>query len=100
MSPQQLNSNVATTVKLLRSKIGSLENQWKQTMGSDFASRFITPEAASVANRWAPQSAGATQPAAAPKTVSSALVHQYALEHRIDDAAATKVFTGKGYTVQ
>jgi hypothetical protein len=107
MSPQQLNSNVGTTVKLLRSKIGSLENQWKQTMGTDFAGRFITPEAAGVVNRFAPQSAlqspstgGGAGGRGAAKTVSSALVHQYAVEHRIDDATAKTVFTGNGYTVQ
>lgn len=52
MGDQQLRSNVGITTKLLRSKIGSLENQWKNTMGTDFESRFITPEAKQVSDKW------------------------------------------------
>jgi len=79
MSPAQLKSNVATTVKLLRSKIGSLENQWKQTMGNDadFEGRFIMPEAKSVVDKW---SGGAvpTKPAAgAPGAVKPKNADEY-----------------------
>lgn len=43
---QTLHNNAAITVKLLRSKVGSLENQYKNTVGrDDFNKRFITPEA-------------------------------------------------------
>ncbi|HTX34229.1 MAG TPA: hypothetical protein VME43_04380, partial [Bryobacteraceae bacterium] len=55
LGPQQLKNNVAITARLLRSKIGALENQWKTTMGpnSDFQGRFIMPEA-QVINRYSP----------------------------------------------
>lgn len=59
MGDQQLRSNVGITAKLLRSKIGSLENQWKQTMGSDdFDQRFMTPEAQAALDKWSPHSGG------------------------------------------
>jgi len=45
---QTLHANAAASVKLLRSKVGSLENQYKNTVGrDDFAQRFLTPEAQS-----------------------------------------------------
>lgn len=64
LAPSQIHNNVAETVKLLRSKIGALENQYKQTVGrDDFQQRFITPAAQSSFNKFAPptQSAGATR---------------------------------------
>lgn len=52
--PAQLHQNVGVTVKLLRSKIGALENQYKQTVGrDDFSQRFITPSANEAFNRLA-----------------------------------------------
>jgi hypothetical protein len=57
-APQQLKNNVGITVQLLRSKIGALENQYKQTVGrDDFSQRFITPDAAKAFNKLAPQAA-------------------------------------------
>jgi hypothetical protein len=61
-SPAQLESNIGITAKLLRSKIGSLENDWqktyKPTQAQDqFQNRFITPAAQASLNRWAPQQA-------------------------------------------
>jgi len=48
LPPQTLHNNAAITVKLLRSKVGALENQYKNTVGrDDFNQRFITPEAQS-----------------------------------------------------
>jgi hypothetical protein len=45
---QTLHNNAAITVNLLRSKIGALENQYKNTVGrDDFTQRFLTPEAQS-----------------------------------------------------
>ena len=58
LGDRQLRSNVAITTKLLRSKIGSLENQWKTTMGSDFGARFIMPEAKAAVEKWAPEGGG------------------------------------------
>lgn len=53
MAPEQLKSNVGITARLLRSKIGALENQYRQTMGrDDFQQRFITPEAQNSLNIW------------------------------------------------
>lgn len=46
LPPQTLHNNAAVTVELLRSKIGALENQYKNTVQrDDFAQRFITPQA-------------------------------------------------------
>lgn len=46
LPPQTLRNNAAVTVKLLRSKISSLENQYQNTVGrNDFEQRFLTPEA-------------------------------------------------------
>ena len=59
LSPQQLKANVGVTAQLLRSKIGSLENQYKQTMQrDDFNQRFITPEAKATLDKWSPQGGG------------------------------------------
>jgi hypothetical protein len=52
LPPQTLHNNAAVTVGLLRSKIGALENQYKQTVGrDDFQQRFITPAAQASFNR-------------------------------------------------
>lgn len=57
LGPQQLKSNVGVTAQLLRSKIGALENQYKNTVGrDDFQKRFITPEAQASINKWSQQS--------------------------------------------
>ena len=46
LGPQQLHTNIATSAKLLDSKVQALENQYKNSVGrDDFAQRFITPEA-------------------------------------------------------
>jgi len=58
LGPQQLKSNVGITAKLLRSKIGALENQWNQNKSDSmpsFQDRFITPEAKAQLDKWAPQ---------------------------------------------
>lgn len=56
---QQLKDNVAVTAKLLRSKIGSLENQYKNTMQrGDFEDRFMTPEARGTLNKLSPAGGG------------------------------------------
>ncbi len=62
--PRQLKSATAITTKLLTSKIGSLGNQWKNTMKrDDFASKFISPEAQAVIDRLGGNVApGATNP--------------------------------------
>lgn len=58
----QINSNLAESVKLLRSKIGSQENQWnntfKPTQDKDkFENRFITPAAKAAMEKLSPQTA-------------------------------------------
>jgi hypothetical protein len=56
-----LKTNVGTTAKLLRSKIGSLENQYKQTVKrDDFQQRFITPEAQEALDKYSPKSAASS----------------------------------------
>jgi hypothetical protein len=53
MSPTQLINNIGVTVRLLRSKIGSLENQYLNTMKKDdFSARFMMPEAQRVIDRF------------------------------------------------
>lgn len=59
-APGQLHSNIGISVKLLRSKVGALENQYKNTVGrDDFQQRFITPEAQSAFNRLSPKEGSA-----------------------------------------
>src|SRR5262249_55227291 len=59
LPPQTLQSNIGITVKLLRSKIGELENQYQNTVGrNDFQQRFITPAAKASFDRLAPESGG------------------------------------------
>jgi hypothetical protein len=54
----QLKANLGVTAQLLRSKIGSLQNQYTQTMSrNDFQQRFITPEAQQTLNKLSPQGA-------------------------------------------
>ena len=62
-APDQLHKNVGETVKLLRSKIGALENQYQNTVGrQDFQQRFITPSAQAAFTRLAgTQGGGANQ---------------------------------------
>jgi hypothetical protein len=56
---KQLKDNAAITATLLRSKIGSIENQYKNTMGrDDFQQRFITPEAQKTLQKLSPQGGG------------------------------------------
>jgi hypothetical protein len=58
-SPQQLKDAIGITVKLLRSKIGSLENQWRNTMKrDDFEERFLTDEAKRAVAKWSPGETG------------------------------------------
>lgn len=60
-SPSQLKQNVGTTVRLLRSKISSLENQWDQNKGPgmpSFQDRFIMPAADDVLGKWVPEKGG------------------------------------------
>jgi hypothetical protein len=60
LPPQTLHNNAAITVNMLRSKIGSLENQYKNTVGrDDFNQRFITPEARASLQKMSPQGGGA-----------------------------------------
>jgi hypothetical protein len=54
----QLKTNAAETVKLLRSKIGSYENQWNVNKGAgmtSFENRFLMPDAKKVLNQLAPE---------------------------------------------
>jgi len=57
LGPDQLKTNVAITTKLLRSKIGSLENQWNQNASpgmQKFGDRFIMPSAKRVLDTLSP----------------------------------------------
>ena len=61
LGPKQLTANVAITARLLRSKIGSLENQWNQNAApgmKSFQDQFITPEAKAALNKYSPQGGG------------------------------------------
>lgn len=67
LSPDQLHTNIQTTVGLLRSKLGALENQYKQTVGrDDFQTRFITPAAQASFGRLGGAQQGGGQPPVAP----------------------------------
>lgn len=73
-SPQQLYGALGTTIGLLNSKIGSMEQRYKTTMmKDDFRQRFITPEAQAMLAKWAPpagttQNPQTNQPVAKPKS--------------------------------
>lgn len=55
-SPAQLKTNTAITARLLRSKIGATEQDYKATMKrDDFEDRFLTPEAKATLNKLSPQ---------------------------------------------
>jgi hypothetical protein len=61
LGDEQLRSNLAITVKLLRSKIAAQEQQWNNTYQpsrpqDQFSTRFLTPLAQRTLSRWAPQS--------------------------------------------
>lgn len=59
LPPQTLKANVGVTAQLLRSKIGSLENQWDQNAApgvQSFQERFITKEAQKQLDKWSPES--------------------------------------------
>jgi hypothetical protein len=54
LPPQTLHNNAAVTTEMLRSKIGALENQYKNTVGrDDFAKRFISPAAQAALDKFA-----------------------------------------------
>jgi hypothetical protein len=58
LGPKQLAANVGITARLLRSKIGSLENQWNQNAApgmKSFQDQFITPEAKTALAKYSPQ---------------------------------------------
>jgi hypothetical protein len=58
-SPQQIKSNVAITIRLLRSKIDSIKKNWVLGMNKtdqEFIDRFMTPEALQAIEKWGPQS--------------------------------------------
>jgi len=94
----QLKANVAVTAKLLRSKIGSLENQYKQTMGrDDFQDRFITPEAKGTLQKLSPQG-GAGGGAAKVATLQH--IADYAKAKGIAVGQAQQEFKQSGYTIQ
>jgi hypothetical protein len=60
LAPQTIKANVGVTAQLLRSKIGSLENQWDQNKSPSmpsFADHFITKEAKTQLDKWAPNDA-------------------------------------------
>lgn len=64
LAPSILKANVGTTAQLLRSKIGSLENQWDQNKAPSmpsFQDHFISPEAKKQLDRWNPQGGGGNQ---------------------------------------
>jgi hypothetical protein len=55
LAPKILRSNVGITAQLLRSKIGSLENQWDQNKApsmKSFEDQFISPEARRQLAKW------------------------------------------------
>lgn len=59
LAPSILHGNAAITTQLLRSKIGSIENQYQNTMlRNDFQQRFITPEARRTLQKLSPQGGG------------------------------------------
>lgn len=95
----QLKANVGITAKLLRSKIGSLENQYKQTMQrDDFQDRFITPEAQAALDKWSPKGRAASGGGA--KTLSMAAIQRAAKDHGVSVDEAKRQAVAAGYTVQ
>lgn len=66
LGDKQLRTNLAETVKLLRSKISAQEQQWnttyKPTRPEDaFETRFLTPQAKDTLQKYSPQAGGGAQ---------------------------------------
>jgi hypothetical protein len=96
---KQLKDNVAVTTQLLRSKIGSIENQYKNTMGrDDFQQRFITPEARGTLEKLSPQGGGgASNPSG--KSVSLAAAKQLPSMQGKTDEQIKALIQAQGHTV-
>jgi hypothetical protein len=60
LPPQTLHNNAAITVNMLRSKIGAIENRYKNIVGRDDFDKYLTPEAKASLQKMAPQGGGGT----------------------------------------
>lgn len=58
LPPQTLHNNAAITVNMLRSKIGAIENRYKNIVGRDDFEKYLTPEAKASLQKFAPQGGG------------------------------------------
>jgi hypothetical protein len=83
---KQLYSNVGITAKLLRSKIGSLENQYKNTVKrDDFTQRFITPEAQHTLDRFSPQSSSGPAAGSFAVTTPNGKTYTFPSQQKLDE---------------
>lgn len=99
LPPQTLHNNIGTSVTLLRSKINSLENQYKNTVGrDDFQQRFITPEAQASFQKFAGQGGGGGGSTSG-KSVSLAAAKQLPINKGKSDDDIRKDIEAHGHSV-
>lgn len=97
----QLKANAGVTAQLLRSKIGSLENQYKNTMGrDDFQQRFMTPEALHALQTVSAQSPVKGGGGTSGKAVSLSAAKQLPAMQGKTDEEITELIKAQGHTVK
>jgi hypothetical protein len=89
-------------VKLLRSKVGSLENQYKNTVGrDDFTQRFITPEAQAAFQKFGGgNSGGGSLPKGNGQVIDSGTAKQFYQAAGGDPAKAREMAISNGWRVK
>jgi hypothetical protein len=101
LAPQQLHDNAAITVKLLRSKVGALENQYQNTVGrNDFNQRFITPEAQAAFDKFGGGNSGGSLPSGSGRFIDAATAQQFYKAAGNDPAKARQMAIANGWKVQ
>ena len=100
-SPDQLRGAIATYGELLGSKLSSLQDQYKQGMGTD-AVKMIRPESQAVLDKIAGRATGGSRSASAPaqKSLSVDQVKQIADRMGVTYAEAKKNAESKGLIVR
>jgi hypothetical protein len=86
----QIKDNIRITAALADSKLKMLESQYRRGTYGRGQQKLLPDDLEATRQRLA----GGGQ-----KTVTQAIVTQYAAYHKVDVATATKAFTDKGYTV-
>jgi hypothetical protein len=98
-SPEQLHGAIATIGRLLESKLGALEDQYREGMGTISQGRhMITADARKTLDRLERKAGNA--PSQSQKTATSDQVKAYAQKHKISEAEARKAAEAEGFVIQ